>query len=331
MRYLSIPIVLQIVSVAFLVGIGSAIPVSAGGRPSSCWPEPAPVIPDDARTMQDDGTEESVRLVRAFLAEGGVHALQLAPDGQRLVWSSSAGIAISDLAHLRPELPLVIPPAFLGGKLLPELLRLYWSPDGCYVAAHTNQGVIVWESREGAYVGSIALLTDGSFPMAWSPDSRELAVAQGGDLFLWQPVTRQQRVVETDLRAESLAWSPDGAWLALDGHRRDAALIILVDALSGELQMELPGHGGHGGNAGWAATGNVSWSPDGAFLAAGAMDGTLRIWQMPEGRLARRVRTGLTRMLSVRWSPDGAWVAIAGDPTGEVQLWPVDGGARRCN
>jgi Tol biopolymer transport system component len=65
----------------------------------------------------------------------------------------------------------------------------------------------------------------------------------------------------------------------------------------------------------------VSFSPDGRFVATGAGDGSVRLWDMAAGKEVREYRghTGFQR--SVVFSPDGKLLASGGD--GEIILWDV--------
>lgn len=46
-------------------------------------------------------------------------------------------------------------------------------------------------------------------------------------------------------------------------------------------------------------------SPDGTLLAAGTVDGKLRFWQLPEGRLVAEANTPITGLLNLNFSADG--------------------------
>ena len=67
---------------------------------------------------------------------------------------------------------------------------------------------------------------------------------------------------------------------------------------------------------------SVSFSPDGATLASGALDGTVRLWDVVTGEPIATLEGHTDAVYSVSFSPDGATLASgAGD--GTVRLWDV--------
>jgi hypothetical protein len=117
---------------------------------------------------------------------------------------------------------------------------------------------------------------------------------------------------ETVGRVTSSALSPDGARLAVavDGHLR------LVDAMDGDnsRHLEWPG----------APLSFLTFSHDGARLAAAGPDGRVPLWDTATGRMVMHLGEPGKRASSLAFSPEGPKLAIA-RADGQVQLWDING------
>ena len=69
----------------------------------------------------------------------------------------------------------------------------------------------------------------------------------------------------------------------------------------------------------------LSFSPDGALLASGSEDYTVRIWQVDTRRVVRSLTGHLDTVRSVAWSPKSELLA-SGSDDGTVRVWQVDSG-----
>ncbi len=110
-----------------------------------------------------------------------------------------------------------------------------------------------------------------------------------------------------------VAWSPDGRRLAV----ASSLGVYLYDAetLQQVRFME---------SDAWVTS--VAFSPDGALLASGAWDNTVRLWRVADGAPLRTLEGHTDRVWSVAFSPDGALLA-SGSGDGTVRLWRVADGA----
>lgn len=76
-----------------------------------------------------------------------------------------------------------------------------------------------------------------------------------------------------------------------------------------------------------AHTGDVNaivFSPDGKFLATASSDRSLKLWDMPSGRLAAVWKDDTTGFFSLAFSPDGKWLATGSFET--IKLWEFPSG-----
>jgi len=103
---------------------------------------------------------------------------------------------------------------------------------------------------------------------------------------------------------------------------------IGIGALSGcidKLISSEPEKCGEGIRAHTNTVNALSFSPDGKLLASGSSDGTIKIWEMPLGKLLETVngRTNADNTLS--FSPDGKLLASrSSDDT--IKLWEMPSG-----
>ena len=77
----------------------------------------------------------------------------------------------------------------------------------------------------------------------------------------------------------------------------------------------------------WAASPvwSVAFSPDGALLASGSVDKTVRLWRVEDGELVCTLEGHTDEVLSAAFSPDGALLA-SGSADKTVRLWWVRDG-----
>ncbi len=74
------------------------------------------------------------------------------------------------------------------------------------------------------------------------------------------------------------------------------------------------------GHTGWVLS--VAFSPDGALLASGSNDNTVRLWRVSDGAQLRTLEGHTDEVRSVAFSPDGRLLA-SGSRDGTVRLWGV--------
>ncbi|KAG8739325.1 hypothetical protein FRC10_005783 [Ceratobasidium sp. 414] len=169
--------------------------------------------------------------------------------------------------------------------------------------------------------GENSIVLDG--PLArhvHSPRHFNVIAERGGsNSYRWhvctgQPVDQPSKG-HTD-RIESVAYSPDGAYVASGS---SGGTVRIWDACTGQpVGQPLKGH------TGWVLS--VAYSPDSAYIASGSEDKTVRIWDAHTGQPVGQSLNGHTGSVqSVAYSPSGAYIASGSDDW-TVRIWDAHTG-----
>jgi WD40 repeat protein len=309
---------------------------AAARRPRLVNRWPLPDLPDPA--------------LRRVIMSGDrrVNALAVAPDGSWLVTGSSDGaVRILDTATGQVRI------AFAGHRKAVNAVAV--APDGSWLATcGWDKKMRIWDPATGTEQAGIAC--NDTSAVAIAPDGSWLATGIRLRVRIWDAATKTERARSDVSQAgwvTAVAVSPDGSWLATGSKDRG---VLIWDAATGVKRLGVSrryptgspvarGSSRDVSSGLWrtvrawvmaardlramlAARRNATWvttvviAPDGTWLAAGGVDGTVRIWDVTSGRQRAAFGGQAGPVMAMAVAPDGSWLATAFSD-GLVRIWDL--------
>lgn len=224
---------------------------------------------------------------------GGRRSSEDHPDG---IWvfdlESQTAHPFADLFNKgQPLVNLIREQFVLGSEFISLDIHISFSRDGKSMIFSSSQlpsgTTYLWEqtffqfrldTRELFLIGT-ALPSSGRTSQTFSPNADRAAVAKliDGNCILNIIIPQEDRVdVNSSGCVHTLAWSPDGNWIAYGFYSEPEELIgIWLVSAEGREPVQIPGFAAE-------RIGGLAWSPDGRYLAVTArISGEGGLWLIP--------------------------------------------------
>jgi RNA polymerase sigma factor (sigma-70 family) len=348
---------------------------AATGKELRAFPSPgqhayATALSADGKRLAVGGEDKIIRvwdvgtgkeLYRLPAARYEVRCLAFAPDGKVLATGDHEAAHLWDAATGKELKALPVPKHMVAS--------LAFTPDGkTLVTGSLYEDVRVWDVASGRQLRAFAHPAERG--LVFLPDGQTLFAAGDNNVgnrentvhFLDATTGKEVlRFDGHDVRAEAVAFSPDGRlvatgatdmggpvrlWEAATGKPvrtlgawdRGASAFALAFSPDGKALAA----GGYGGAVKlWDVTTgkelrafqghdhnvtSLAFSADGKALASGSYDGTVRVTEVASGQEVRKFRVMKEPAWAVALSPDATLVASGGQEATTVVLWDVSTG-----
>jgi WD40 repeat protein len=206
-----------------------------------------------------------------------------------------------------------------------RVYRVAFSDDDRSLASLAeDNNVIIWDVAGATATRTVSLPPHPSatnvFALSPAPGGGWLAAGAYGSkaIALWQ-IDRAYAVRASRLDGHkdfltSLAFSPDGRWLASGA--QDATARIW-EVATGHQRFVLEGHSNE--------IEGLAFNRDATGLATASWDGQVKLWDLGSGREVRTLGGAAFNVHAVAFAPDGHWLASASQD-GTIKLWDLDNG-----
>jgi predicted outer membrane repeat protein len=285
--------------------------------------------PDGSELLSVGGDEairtwdaETGKLTKILVDPNKIVDLPQFADGRndsRFSWSSDESAPAADeiITQWEVDLPdvwqLFLRTATAAALSPDRTMLAFGDRDGMIRAVDLKTGRLRY-SKTPAWSGPV-------HSVRFSSDGNVLATCSGlGTLCLWdahrwQPLHKfeaENILSGFSISASTVAWSPSDTLIARPNNRQGA--LEILDSQSGQVLQVLSG------NNKWISS--VSWSPKGAFLAAGTTDGKIHLWDVEsdsnEPSITLDAHAGGVNALA--WKPGDQALISAGED-GKIEIW----------
>lgn len=246
------------------------------------------------------------RLLHAWKAsDSWIRVVTFSPNGYLLATAGDAG----DLKLWDWEQSLLVHHLSNQGD---TLYTIAFNPHGDLLASGgVDKTIRIWDVANGQLLKKWFAHTATIRAMVFNPDGNLLiSGAQDGVLSRWHwteglPVAHPFKNVE--LGIYSLAFSPDGRWIAAGTFRA----IHLWDAITGQARPLLKKH------TSWVRS--LAFNADSTQLLSAADDALLYLWQLSNDTILERWAGHQAAVFSVSFMQNREWLSASGD--GRILVW----------
>jgi WD40 repeat protein len=294
-------------------------------------PRGAGFVTASGSLFKPEGAGEAVfrdptgRKVRSMTGHtGAVAAVAVSPDGNRIasgsfdttvkIWDSATG---RELFTLRGhKLPVTTVAFSNNGRFIASGSGMVGTP----LSLDTPGEIKLWDLEARKEVKEFEGHTGRVTCVRFHPDGARLfSASHDGTVRVWGALGGDggQVFKKYDSPLTSLAFSPDGAWLAVGGLASGASnvTVSIWDVVSGREAIALKGYPGY--------VHALDFSPDGKRIACGLHDESVKLWELTTGQEVLTLKGHKNRVVGIAFSPMGnRLVSVAADRT--VRLWIAD-------
>lgn len=273
--------------------------------------ESAPLVPITLANAKDVRLLKTLPIPDFSVSSLSQCSVAFSPDGKLLsgvcykstapVWDVATGQLLYSLA-----------------KSPVQAVAVAFSPDSKTIIVGDYSGKIgLYDAATGESVKTFNPLSSAVWELDFNPAGDQFASASFyTGMHLWNASSEDPvwNYGEKDrLRVLSVNYHPNGETIAFGTLAKG---VILLDAKTGQLIKNLPIA---------VPVGDVAFSPDGQWLAAGSDDNKIRMWRTSDYELEKTLEGNTHYVNGVTFSPDGRWL-VSGSHDKTVGIWDVQSG-----